>query len=137
MEKFRIAFASNDGIKFNKEYFGDSNYYHIYEIGEKENWIIKTIQNNTKDIGEEIHADPKKARGVSGMLKKEGVQIIASGVFGPNIKRINKQFVCLICKNINLQESIQQIQENLVSIKEEWNKGEKRKHLVFNPDNAV
>ena len=116
MEKFIIAFASNDGEQFNVEHFGDSNYYHIYEINEVEATFIKTIENNTKNIVEEVHADPNKANGVSKMLKNHGVKVVVSKVFGPNIKRINKKFVCIIFKNSNLQESIIAVKDYFLKV---------------------
>jgi len=131
LEKYKVAFASNDGESFNIEHFGDSNYYHIYDINQDEAKFVKTIVNNTREIVEEVHADPKKAKGVSKMLKDEGVQIVVSGVFGPNIKRINKQFVCLIFRDTSLSESIDTIKENYSQIKAEWDKGESRTHLIY------
>ncbi|MBI9031891.1 dinitrogenase iron-molybdenum cofactor biosynthesis protein [bacterium] len=131
MEKFRTAFASNDGNSFNKEHFGDSNYYHLYDISESEVKFIKKISNNTKDIIEERHADPKKAKGVSEMLKDEQVQVVVSGVFGPNIKRINKHFVCIIFMSGKVQDSLVTIQENFQEVRGKWELGENRDHLVF------
>lgn len=131
MEKFITAFASNDGENFNEEHFGDSNYYHIYEISEREAKFIETIKNTTKDIVEEVHADPNKANGVSKMLKEHGVKVVVSKVFGPNIKRINKKFVCIIFNNNStLKESIISIQDNFIKISEEFAKGEQRSHLT-------
>lgn len=131
MEKLTVAFASNDGQQFNVEHFGDSNYYHIYEINDKEAIFVKTIKNITKDMVEEVHADPNKAKGVSKILKEHGVKVVVSKVFGPNIKRINKKFVCIIFKNSTLQESITSVKDYFAKVNEEWNKGEGRTHLMF------
>lgn len=131
MEKFITAFASNDGELFNVEHFGDSNYYHIYEINETEAKFVETIKNTTKDIVEEVHADPNKANGVSKMLKERNVKVVVSKVFGPNIKRINKKFVCIIFKNSTLKESIISIQDNFIKIREEFAKGDNRNHLTL------
>jgi len=131
VEKFRTAFASNDGNNFNKEHFGDSNYYHLYEISKNEVKFIKTISNNTKDIIEDRHADPRKAKGVSEMLKDEQVEVVVSGVFGPNIKRINKHFVCIIFSSGSLQASLKIIKDNFHQVQDKWFLGENRDHLVF------
>lgn len=131
MENFKVAFASNDGDVFNVEHFGDSNYYYIYEINKLDTKFIKTIKNNTKNIKEEVHADPNKAKGVSQMMKEEAIKVVVAKVFGPNIKRINKNFVCVIIKDANLAEAIERIQANLEQVREAWNKGEKRSHLIF------
>ena len=131
LENYKVAFASNDGNQYNDEHFGDSDYYHIYEINEDSAIFIKTIENNTKNILEEVHADPNNAKGVSLMLKNEGVKILASSVFGPNIKRIKQQFVCIIFRNHTLLESIETIRANYLQINEEWNKGINRSHLIY------
>ena len=87
------AFATNNGTTFMDNHFGDANYYDIYKISASNSEFIKRI-DNTVDIEEESHADPKKAKGISGLLKSEGIQVVVSKVFGPNIKRIKKNFVC-------------------------------------------
>jgi len=124
------AFATDDGNNFMGKHFGDANYYDIYKISASNSEFVKRI-DNTIDIEEESHADPKKAKGISGLLKSEGIQVVVSKVFGPNIKRIKKNFVCIIMSKEDISQSITHIQQRFDAIVNEWNKGEERLFFKF------
>ena len=124
----KTAFATGDGKSFTNRHFGDNEYYYIYDISESESRFIKRINNTTVNIEEKVHADPGKAMGVSGLLKKENVKVVVSKVYGPNIKRIRKNFVCVLMNN-TISDSINIIMENFNDISDEWEKGEGRKHI--------
>jgi predicted Fe-Mo cluster-binding NifX family protein len=130
MNKMKIAMATDDGENFIDRHFGDANMYKIYKLRPDEVKYIKTIEN-TVDEEEKIHADPKKAKGIANLLKEEGVQLVASRAFGPNIKRIRKKFVCIVIGEYNLEKGLDLIQKNFDAIVAEWNKGKARKHLVL------
>jgi predicted Fe-Mo cluster-binding NifX family protein len=127
--KFNIAFATDDGKTFMDRHFGDSKYYDIYEISETDSKFVKRIVNTTEEDDEEIHADPKKAKGVSQLFKNENIKVLVSKVFGPNIKRIRTKFVCVLMNEQTIQESILKIQKQLSILEKEWEKGEERNHL--------
>lgn len=129
MKKLKVAFATDDGKSFMGRHFGDSDYYYIYEIDNNSAEFIKKINNNTEE--EEIHADPKKAKGITNLLSEENVNVVVSKVFGPNIKRIKKKFVCIIVKEEKVEKSIDNICNNIENIFNEWEKGDKRRHLSF------
>ena len=129
-KKIKVAFATNDGNTYNDTHFGDSDYYDLYELSETEAVFLERI-SNTVDEEEEVHADPKKAKGIMNLLVKNGVHTVISKVFGPNIKRIKKKFVCILMNNVCLDDSISFLCKNLESVHNEWAKGEDRKHLDF------
>jgi len=129
MEKLKIAFATDDGKSFMNRHFGDAEHYYIYEIDNNKANFIKNIDNNTEE--EEIHADPKKAKGIANLLSEENVTVVVSKVFGPNIKRIKKNFVCIVVKEEKLEKSINNICNNIEIIINEWKKGTERNHLSF------
>lgn len=64
---------------------------------------INRLHNKTEDI-EDVHADPKKAKSIASLLSAEGDSVVVSKVFGPNIKRIKKFFVCVIIKNDSIEQ---------------------------------
>lgn len=130
MNKMKIAMATDNRENFIDRHFGDANMYKIYELRLDKVKYIKTIEN-TVDEEEKIHADPKKAKGIANLLKEEGVQLVASRAFGPNIKRIRKKFVCIVIGEYNLKKGLDLIQKNFDTIVSEWNKGKDRKHLVL------
>ncbi|MEA2077757.1 MAG: NifB/NifX family molybdenum-iron cluster-binding protein [Candidatus Marinimicrobia bacterium] len=129
-KKIKIAFATNDGKTYNDTHFGDSDYYDLYELSETKAVFLERI-TNTVDEEEEVHADPKKAKGIMNLLVKNGVHTVISKIFGPNIKRIKKKFVCILMNNAYLDDSISFLCKNLEKVHNEWAKGEERKHLDF------
>ncbi len=129
MKKLKVAFATNDGNTFMDRHFGDADYYYIYKIDGENPVYINKINNTTEEEEEDIHADPKKAKGISSLLRDENVSIVVSKVFGPNIKRIKKNFVCVIIKDETIEEGIKKINDNFDMIISEWEKGSERKHL--------
>ena len=129
MEIITTAFATDNGKSFINRHFGDANYYIIYEISKNNIKFIKKIKNTTNDYNEEIHADPKKAKGVAELLKNEKVTTVVSKFYGPNIKRIRKNFVCILMNNEDFSECTKIIQKKIDIIVDEWNKGEIRGHL--------
>lgn len=128
MEAFRVAFATDDGKCFIERHFGDARFYDIYEIeGDRANYV-KRIFNDTEE--EEMHADPKKAKGIAGLLRKENVQVVVSRVFGPNIKRIKKKFVCVVVTGNSIEGALVNICNNSEQIFAESNKGEDYNHIL-------
>ncbi len=90
--------------------------------------LTRAIKNTTEEE-KDIHADPKKADSIAKLLKQENVQIVVSKIFGPNIKRIKKKFVCILIKENSIKSSIDIIKSNFLTIAEEWEIGENRNFL--------
>ena len=127
------AFGTDDGNGFMDRHFGDSLYFDIYEIDENNANFLKRIDNSTdKDEGDNIHGDPVKASGIMGLLLSETVNVAVSKNFGPNIKRIQKKFVCVRVTGLDIAGSIKEIQKHVENVLEEWEKGEDRRYLNLN-----
>ena len=124
-----VAFATDNGKTFMDRHFGDAEYYDVYEISETDSEFIKRIINITEEDNESVHADPEKAKGVAGLFKNENIKVVVSRVFGANIKRIKKKFVCVLMNDNSISESIKNIQQNIYIINNEWSKGEERSHI--------
>jgi len=129
MKNLKVAFATDNGKTFMGRHFGDAEHYYIYEIDNENAKFIKIIDNTTEE--EDMHADPKKAKGISNLLLEEDVSVVVSKIFGPNIKRIKKKFVCIVVKDEELDTGIRKVCESIGKIYEEWEEGEERKHLSF------
>ncbi len=125
--EFIVALATDDGKSFMTRHFGDAKLYLIYKISKSDVQLVEQIENTTD--AEEQHADPKKAKGITGLLKKKSVQVVVTKNFGPNIKRIKSVFVCVRIKDETIEEGIKTIQEHLQTIYYEWLLGEKRDFL--------
>ncbi len=132
MEKMIAAFATDDGRNYIDRHFGDAEHYDIYEISAAGSKFLKRIDNTTEDENDETgHGDEKKARGIAGILKAEGVHIAVSRVFGPNLKRIRKKFLCVLFKSGSIERGIETLRDNYSTLLSEWDKGEKRSFLRY------
>ncbi|OQY32406.1 MAG: hypothetical protein B6241_11145 [Spirochaetaceae bacterium 4572_59] len=128
-----VAFATDDGINYIDRHFGDADYYDIYEISADGSEFVKRINNTTEEDDDDSgHGDAEKAKGIAGILKVEGVHCTVSKVFGPNLKRIKKKFLCVLFKSGNIETGIETLKENYSSLNSEWEKGEERTFLRYN-----
>ena len=123
------AFSTNDGKTFVDKHSGDARFFYIYKIAKTESVFLKRLENTAPE--EKKHADPEKAKGIGRMLKKEGVQVLVSKIFGPNIKRVRKQFVCIMMNDASIAQSLEKLQKKLPEIQAEWETGEERNILNF------
>lgn len=126
----KVAFATDNGNDLMKRHFGDADYYDIYDFSGLEAVFVKRVTNSTEE-DESVHADPKKAKGIAGILIKEKVTVVSSLVYGPNLKRIKKKFVCLIMKDKEISTAIEIINKNKDIVEAEYNRGEDRTFLSF------
>jgi len=128
---FVVALGTDGSGNVNiKSHFGDSKEYLVYEFINK-NAIYKKTIINPKFIENHLLADgdPKKAQKVSQLLK--GVDVVVSGLYGPNIKRIKKKFVSLIIRGKNIEASIEIIKESSNEIIAELSKENKKVLILF------
>ena len=127
MEKLMIAFASDDEIHLIKDHFGEAKAYLVYEIGKNNAELLNIVPNTSPE--EQKHADPNKAKGVAGLLKPYGAQVLVNKAFGANIKRMKTKFVCILSKTDTIEESIKNIQSRFQDVVNEWELGEERDFL--------
>jgi predicted Fe-Mo cluster-binding NifX family protein len=99
-----MACATNDGTSFVESHFGDANKYYLYDLTAEGCTFLKIIKNTTES--KEEHADPKKAKGIAGLLKRHNVQIVVSKQFGPNIKSISRHFLPVILSAEHLVDDL-------------------------------
>jgi len=110
MERLISAIATDDGVSFIDRHFGDARFYDVYEITKNNTTFIKRIENQTDEEEEEDgHGNPQKAHSIAGILLEEGVSVVISKVYGPNIKRIRKKFLCVVNKKGEIKESLEKL----------------------------
>ena len=126
--KLKVAFSTTDGKTLANSHFGDGDLFPVYEISREKIEYITTVENTTEEE-KEIHGDPKKAKGITQIMKPYGVNVLCGRQFGKNIVRMVKKFVPVLVEANTIDEAVKLIQKNFDVIYEEWNKGEKRKHL--------
>ena len=125
------AVATDDGVHTINRHFGDAKQYSIFKISAEDATFLKSINNKT-GIEDEVHADPRKAGSVAGLMQNENVNTTVSRAFGPNIKRIKKKFVCVLVNNDKVEEAVKKVQNELIQIESEWKKGPERNYLKLN-----
>lgn len=114
MSEHLVAIATDDGTNLIPRHFGDARYYDIYSVGPSGHTFVTRINNRAADMEEESHADPRKAKGVAGQLKEHKVGIVASKVFGPNVRRIKESFICVLLSLPDIPSSLDRIHEELL-----------------------
>jgi predicted Fe-Mo cluster-binding NifX family protein len=127
MQTIRIAIATDDGNTCIERHFGDAQYYYLYDIDDHGVHFIDTLKN-TVDIEEQesTHGDPRKASGIGGLLKKFQVNTAVSKVFGPNIKRLQKQYACILVAADDIPVVLEILVQEKERIITELEKGENR-----------
>ena len=128
--ELKVTLATDDGKTFMGRHFGDALFFDIYEFDNDHISFIKRIKNIV-DEEDDVHADPKKAKGISTLLLDEKVAVVVSKIFGPNIKRIKKKFVCIVVRDDEIDVGLKKICNNIEKIYIEWEKGKERKHILL------
>lgn len=126
-KKLIVACATDDKINFTKEHFGEAKEYLVYEVSKTNSHLIETVKNISPE--EEMHSDPRKAKGVAVLLKPYNVQVLVNKAFGGNITRMKQKFVVILSNSLSIEETMSKIQLQFDDIVAELEKGEERKHL--------
>jgi len=129
MEKIIAACATDDGTAFIERHFGDAQKFDIYQLNEDGFECIGSVMNTAPE--ERQHADPRKAAGIGAVLKERKVNVLVSRQFGPNLKRVRKQFVPVIARVSIVEEGLKLVRDNIDRVLEELKRGEERNHLVL------
>ena len=74
-----------EGDQVPRKHFGDCSEFRVYELYEDGKYRLIKTQDNTSPE-EQQHADPKKLKGVTGLLP--GCEVLVSGLASPNFVRI-------------------------------------------------
>ena len=127
MEKLRVAVATDDGESFVTRHFGDTAFYDVYDLSPDGAVFVVRVANRTGQ--EQGHADPKKARGITELLREQGVQVALARFFGPNIRRLQSKFVCVLTGDEEIARGLESARLYLDTIEAAFEKGEQRDFL--------
>jgi predicted Fe-Mo cluster-binding NifX family protein len=127
IEALIVAVATDDGKTYIDRHFGDAKGYDLYEITETGVTFLKRLSNTTEeDAGEDVHGDAEKAMGIAAILANHGVQITVSRVYGPNLKRIRKRFVCVIDQTGTIEQMLQRLKDMHAELVRQWSDSTER-----------
>ena len=129
MEKLTIACATDEGKRLIDRHFGDAERYDLYELKSDSVVFLRSIENTVPE--EKGHADPEKAQNVGGLLKPAGVQVLVSGQFGPNLKRVKKKFVPIIVRVFEIESALNLVREHFQEIITQYERGEEKSHIIL------
>ena len=133
MEQLTVAIATDNGQTLTDNHFGDAKKYILYTISDnsfqKAGEIINTTGPGEDNDHDHHHGDRKKAQGIGQLMKQNGVQVLAGKAFGPNIKRMNPQFVIVLVNDPDTDKAAETLSKNFTLIRERWLQGESRLHL--------
>ena len=124
----KIALTTDDGISFSSKHFGSAERYIVFSYNGKNLIKESDIINNTEEEKED--GDPEKAKSVGQILKQQNVTIVTARRFGPNIIRIQKQFLPIITDSFLIDDGIQAIKNQWQYIIEAHNNN-KQQHLLL------
>lgn len=131
-DKVKIACGTDDGVAFTSEHFGSAEYYLIYswDLEKAEIKYVKKVENSSAP--EEIHGDPVKARSVTELLRE--VQVLIGKVMGPNIVRMRKKFIPVICRDRNISWALEALKSRMAEVEENLKlmPGQDRKIIYLN-----
>jgi predicted Fe-Mo cluster-binding NifX family protein len=125
-----FAFSTDDGENMIKEHAGQAKFFDVYKFSDGEATFLER-RDNSKYKGDEAmkHGDPKKAKATMEALKN--VDVLVARVYGPNLPRLLKKFLCVVIRTKKITDAIEIVKENMGKIQDEYQKGESRKHLVL------
>ena len=114
----RFAFAVNNQNNFEKNHFGDTEKFQIYEIQEDKMVLSSEVENIYRNMG---HGTQNKGDFIADLLKKKNVNVLVSMQFGKNIQVVNKHFIPVIIYTSKIEEIINVLTKHIHWIEDEWN----------------
>ena len=101
------AVATDDGIHLMGRHFGDAARYDLYLLDKEEIIFKKIIVNPFREDeeNEDLHEDKKKARNMKELFLERGVSVLVSKAFGPNVKRMVKNFVPVVVRHNDIKKA--------------------------------
>lgn len=104
MEKIRVVFGSDDGIKIKKSHLGDSPYFFIYDILKDGKYrFVEKRENIVRDMD---HAGDSKLSRISEILKDADLMVSIRN--SPNFKKMASEakFQPVLVKVSDIKDAI-------------------------------
>ncbi|MDY6837719.1 MAG: NifB/NifX family molybdenum-iron cluster-binding protein [Thermodesulfobacteriota bacterium] len=125
-----IGFSTDDGEHMINDHAGQAKYFDVYSFsGGKAQFLER--RTNSKYKGNEAlrHGDPKKAQATLAAL--EGLHVLVARTYGPNLPRLLKKLLCVVIRTQKVSDAVEVMKGNAKRVREEYEKGEARRHLVL------
>ncbi len=126
------AIATDNGINLMDRHFGDAVQYDLYNFTKDGIIFQETILNPFREEENEAdHGEKIKASNMKELFLEKSVCVIVSKRFGPNIKRMVKNFVPVIIRFDDIKNAKELLIENADQIENMFNEGQDRKHIIL------
>ncbi|MEA2081319.1 MAG: NifB/NifX family molybdenum-iron cluster-binding protein [Elusimicrobiota bacterium] len=124
---FAVGTDDNKTVKSN-DHVGMSRFFQIFEYNAGD-LVLKETRDNPKYREDEtrIHGDPGKAKATASVLTD--VDVLVGKMFGPNIVRLRKQFVCAVIREPDIEEAKKIIKDNICEISAQNNREDKPERM--------
>ena len=123
---FAIGTDDNKTIKPD-DHIGMSRYFQIWHYSSSNgNLVLRETRDNPKYAEDEtrVHGDPNKEKAVSSVLGN--VDVLVGKMFGPNIVRLKRKYVCAVVRDSNIETALELIKANINEITDEYIKDERK-----------
>ncbi len=123
-QKMKIAIAVSHQNSIENQHFGDADKFLFYEaregilglIGEQANPFKNVHGNHGHGNG---HRHGRKAVAVTRFFQEEGVEVLVSKQFGPNIREVCRHFVPVLVSVHDIDAAKAKVEDNLQSLAQE------------------
>ena len=127
--------ATDDGVHLMSRHFGDAVQYDLYFLSEKEIVLQETIVNpfceDEEEDDEDVHGGKVKAGNMKELFLERGVRVLVSKRFGPNIKRMVRNFVPVVIRRDDIESSKELLIRHFRQIEEMFGMGQDRKSIIL------
>jgi len=125
-----IGFTTNDGEHMINDHAGQAKYFDVYTLSEGKAEFLERRANSKYKGAEGLkHGDPKKAQATLAAL--EGLHVLVAKTYGPNLPRLLKKLLCVVIRTKKVSDAVEVVTGNADLVREEYEKGEARRHLVL------
>ena len=93
--------------------------------------VHKSGAGDENEDDEDVHGDKIKASNMKELFLEKGVSVLVSKKFGPNIKRIVKNFVPVIVRHDDIEKVKELLIGNAEQVEQMFNEGQKRKPIIL------
>lgn len=135
-----VAVATVDGYGMPNEHFGEAPRFDLYRVGAATVAGIRSIKNQHAQEGHggrgnqtpgRAEGDNRKGTDIGRLLESEGVQVMVSPAFGPNVRQMRRRFLPVVVRCGNVPQAIALLQTHWSLVWQYWMLGEERRHLVL------
>jgi predicted Fe-Mo cluster-binding NifX family protein len=134
-QTYRIGIATDGGTRLAAGHFGEAGRFVVVEFDGTQVLSRREVDNPTSDAGHDRidHGHEGTATAIGRLMAVNGVQILVSRAFGPNIRRMTTRFLPVVVRGDTVDQALDLLRANWQQVITQWHRGEERRHLVLRP----